>query len=330
MRYDEPGTGMCAAYHVPVMRDEVLWLLRPRAGGTYVDCTVGGGGHAESILERIAPGGFLLGIDRDPAAIEFAARALARFAGSFRLVRGNFRDLEALLAAAGVRSVDGVLFDLGASSRQFDDPTRGFSYQEDAPLDMRMEPDAGASARDLVNTLSCDEIARILREYGEERWASRIARFIVERRESGPIVTTGQLVEVIKQAVPASARRRGPHPAKRTFQALRIAVNQELDNLREGIGQAIAALAPGGRLVAISYHSLEDRIVKHELADSRARVRAVSARPILPCDEEKLANPRSRSAKLRAAERFYRDWEGNTHDIGRSSTSRPSDGQGGT
>lgn len=298
------GAGEPFEYHIPVMRDEVLWMLRPRAGGTYVDCTVGGGGHAESVLERIVPGGLLVGIDRDPEALGFARRRLSRFAGSIKLICGDFRGLEGLLGGVGIRSVDGVLFDLGASSHQFDDTERGFSYRGDAPLDMRMGPTCGPSAGELVNTLPCDEIARILREYGEERWASRIARFIVERRRSGRIDTTGQLVEVIKQAVPARARRRGPHPARRTFQALRIAVNGELDSLDKGLDQAIDVLRAGGRVAAISFHSLEDRIVKQKLVSSRARLRILTAKPLVPGEEEIVANPRSRSAKLRAAERF--------------------------
>lgn len=306
-------------YHIPVMRDEVLWMLRPRRGGTYVDCTVGGGGHAESVLERVAPDGFLVGIDRDEEAVEFARRRLSSFGGSFALVCGNFANLKTLLAGLGIESVDGALFDLGASSRQLDDPGRGFSYMGDALLDMRMDASSGPSARDLVNTLSCDDIARIIREYGEERWASRIARFIVARRESRPITTTGELVDIIKQAVPARARRTGPHPARRTFQALRIAVNDELDNIEKGIDQAVDVLRAGGRLVAISFHSLEDRIVKRRLALHAARrdaeevrgrtadlerLRVLTASPLIPSEEEVRANPRSRSAKLRAAEKF--------------------------
>lgn len=306
-------------YHIPVMRDEVLWMLRPRTGGTYVDCTVGGGGHAASVLERVAPGGFLVGIDRDQEAIEFASRRLSSFEGSFTLVCGNFADLKTLLRDLGIGYVDGVLFDLGASSRQFDDPGRGFSYMGDALLDMRMDTNSGPSARDLVNTLPFDDIARIIREYGEERWASRIARFIVARRESRPITTTGELADIIKQAVPARARRTGPHPARRTFQALRIAVNNELDNLEKGIDQAVDVLRAGGRLVAISFHSLEDRIVKKKLSwhaarrdaagvpghtSGSGRLRILTTRPLVPSEEEVRANARSRSAKLRAAEKF--------------------------
>ncbi len=308
-------------YHTPVMRDEVLWMLRPRRGGTYVDCTVGGGGHAACVLELVAPDGFLVGIDRDSEAISHARRRLSRFEGSFALVQGNFAALEARLREVGIESVDGVLFDLGASGHHFDDAERGFSYKADAPLDMRMDPGSGPSARDLVNTLPVRDIARLLREYGEERWASRIARFIVDRRRSRPINTTADLVDVVKQAIPAAARRSGPHPARRTFQALRIAVNNELGNLEKGLAQATAVLRAGGRLVVLSYHSLEDRVVKRCFArwgerrsgmdrsvpggpEEARRLRILTMRPLVPCDEETRANPRSRSAKLRAAERF--------------------------
>ena len=293
-------------YHVPVMRDEVVWMLRPRPGGTYVDCTVGGGGHAEALLEHAGPSVLVIGIDRDPDAIESARARLARYPGSFRLVRGNFADLSRVLRDLGTEQVDGVLFDLGVSSHQFDDRRRGFSYMAEGPLDMRMDMGAepGPSAADLVNTLSAEELSRILRDYGEEQWASRIARFIVERRERRPITTTSELVDVVKQAIPASARRSGPHPAKRTFQALRIAVNDELGSLARGLEQAVESVRPGGRIVAITFHSLEDRVVKRKFAEERRRVRTVTARPVVPSDEEVLANPRSRSAKLRAAERF--------------------------
>lgn len=305
MTPERPGeAGGFHIYHVPVMRDEVLWMLRPKPEGIYVDCTVGGGGHAEAVLEHAGPGAFLVGIDRDPEAIEFAGRRLARFAGAFRLVQGNFADLASILGDLGIKRVDGVLFDLGVSGHQFDDAGRGFSYMSDGPLDMRMDMGAGPSARDLVNTLPCEELARILREYGEERWASRIARFIVERRKHRPITTTAELVDVVKQAIPAAARRSGPHPARRTFQALRIAVNDELGSLARGLDQAVEAVRPGGRVVAISFHSLEDRTVKRKFAEGRDRVRTITTRPLVPCDEEVRANPRSRSARLRAAERF--------------------------
>ncbi|MGE5592505.1 MAG: 16S rRNA (cytosine(1402)-N(4))-methyltransferase RsmH [Betaproteobacteria bacterium] len=300
------GTDGCEAYHVPVMRDEVVWMLRPRPGGTYVDCTVGSGGHAEALLEHAGPRAFIVGIDRDPEAIEFAKGRLARFAGSFRLARGNFADLSRILGDLGIERVDGVLFDLGVSSHQFDDPRRGFSYMGEGPLDMRMDMgvEPGPSAADLVNSLSNEELARMLRDYGEERWASRIARLIVERRRRGPITTTSELVDLVKQAIPAPARRSGPHPAKRTFQALRIAVNDELGSLVRGLDQAVESVRPGGRIVAITFHSLEDRVVKRKFAEDRRRVRTVTARPLVPPDEEVLANPRSRSAKLRAAEKF--------------------------
>ncbi len=293
-----------SGYHVPVMRDEVLWMLRPRARGIYLDCTVGGGGHAAAVLEQAGHGAFVVGIDRDPEAIESAGRRLAPFSGAFKLIRGNFTDLADILGGLGIDGVDGVLFDLGLSSHQLDDAARGFSYMSDAPLDMRMAIGHGLSARDLVNTLPGEELARILKEYGEERWASRIARFIVERRKRGQITTTSELVDVVKQAIPARARRSGPHPAKRTFQALRIAVNDELGGIARGLYQAVEVARPGARVVVISFHSLEDRIVKREFVEDRERLRLITGRPLVPCDEEIRANPRSRSARLRAAERF--------------------------
>ncbi|MCR4403179.1 MAG: 16S rRNA (cytosine(1402)-N(4))-methyltransferase RsmH [Firmicutes bacterium] len=291
-------------YHVPVMRDEVLWMLRPRPRGTYVDCTVGGGGHAAAVLEHAGPGAFLVGIDKDPEAIECAGRMLGRFPGAFKLVQGSYADLAVILAGLGITRVDGVLFDLGVASHQFDDARRGFSYMSDGPLDMRMNPGEGLSAYDLVNGLSAEALARILREYGEERWASRIARFIVDRRKRGPITTTAELVDVIKQAIPAGARRSGPHPAKRSFQALRIAVNDELRSLSRGLDQAVDVVGPGGRIVVIAFHSLEDRMVKRKFSESRNCLRTITVRALTPCDEELTANPRSRSARLRAAQRF--------------------------
>ena len=208
-----------------------------------------------------------------------------------------------------VAQVDGILFDLGVSSYQLDEPERGFSYMEDGPLDMRMNRGNGQSARDLVNNLPAEELRDILKIYGEERWAVRIAEFIVRRRDKAPIVTTGELVDIVKAAIPARARRSGPHPARRTFQALRIAVNRELDELRLGLDQAIKILCPGGRLVVISYHSLEDRIVKTmflRMSGSKNQdcLRILTKKPVIPCEEEVISNPRSRSAKLRAAEKF--------------------------
>jgi 16S rRNA (cytosine1402-N4)-methyltransferase len=303
------------------MPAEVLEALAVKPGGVYVDCTVGGGGHARGILERSAPDGVLLGLDRDPEAIAAAGARLKPFGGRVILVQADFRDLARVAAGLGIAAADGVLYDLGVSSHQFDAPARGFTYREDAPLDMRMDPTGGVTAADLVNTLPQDELARIIRQYGEERWAGRIAAFIVDERKRRPVRTTGQLVEIIKRAVPAGARRQGPHPARRTFQALRIAVNTELDALAASLRQAVDLLRPGGRLCVIAYHSLEDRIVKEtfrEMAATcvcppglpvcrcgrRPQLRVLSGRAQRPSPAEVAANPRSRSARLRAAEKL--------------------------
>lgn len=308
-------------FHRPVMLQEVLEALAVRPGGVYIDCTVGGGGHALGILERSAPDGILVGLDRDPDAIAAASERLKHFGERVILVQANFRDLAHIVAGLGIAGASGILYDLGASSHQFDDPTRGFTYREDAPLDMRMDPSGGVTAADLVNTLSQEELARIIRQYGEERWASRIAAFIVDERRRRPIRTTGELVEVIKRAIPARARREGPHPARRTFQALRIAVNAELDALASSLRQAVEILRPGGRICVLAYHSLEDRIVKETFREMAATcicppglpvcrcgrkplLRIITTRPVYPSPAEVAAAPRSRSARLRAAERL--------------------------
>ncbi len=296
-------------YHTAVMTDEVVWLMHPKPGGVYIDCTLGSGGHAHRLLEFVCDDAQVIGIDRDQDAISAAKQRLKCFRDTVTFVHGNFSDLQDIVENLRIPQVDGILFDLGVSSYQLDEAERGFSYMEDGPLDMRMNQGAGLSAEDLVNTLSVKEITDILRTYGEERWAARIANFIVERRDKAPITTTGELVEIIKAAIPARARRSGPHPARRTFQALRIAVNHELDNLHEGLEQAMKILSAGGRLIVISYHSLEDRIVKTtflEMSDPRnhGSLRILTRKPIVPCREEVIANPRSRSAKLRAAEKF--------------------------
>ena len=248
--------------HLPVLLWEAIEQLKIKKDGVYVDCTLGGGGHARAIAERLDVTGRLIGIDQDPRAIAEARAGLAGVRPRVDLVTGNFRNLRAYLQRLGVDRVDGVLLDLGVSSFQLDDAGRGFSYWEDAGLDMRMDPQTEVSAAHLLNRASEQELTRILREYGEERWAPRIAQFIVRRRQQAPIDSTLQLVEIIKAAVPAAARRKGPHPARRTFQALRIAVNDELGALAEVLAAAIEVLNRGGRLVVISFHSLEDRIVK--------------------------------------------------------------------
>lgn len=296
-------------YHTPVMSDEVVWLIHPRPGGVYIDCTLGSGGHALGLLEFAGAGAQVIGIDRDQDAISAAKERLNIFRDTVTFVHGNFSDLQDIVKNLGILKADGILFDLGVSSHQLNEAERGFSYMEDGPLDMRMGQEAGPSAKDLINTLSAEEIASILKTYGEERWADRIAEFIVKRRDKAPVTTTGELADIVKAAIPAKARRSGPHPARRTFQALRIAVNQELDNLHAGLDQAIRILRSGGRLVVISYHSLEDRIVKTtflKMSSPKGQdsLRILTKKPIVPCMEEIIANPRSRSAKLRAAEKF--------------------------
>ncbi|OQA08806.1 MAG: Ribosomal RNA small subunit methyltransferase H [Firmicutes bacterium ADurb.Bin373] len=288
-----------------------------------MDCTLGGAGHSEAILKdlkEMGPGGLLVALDQDPAAIEEAERRLASDRERLILVRANFAGLADVLNELGITEVDGVLFDLGTSSHQLDNPARGFSYQHDATLDMRMDPGQPLTAGDLVNNLTDAELAKIIKDFGEERWAARIASFICEGRKTRPIETTAQLVEIIKKAIPAGARRQGPHPAKRTFQALRIAVNKELAILEPAVLAAVQSLRPGGRICVITFHSLEDRIIKNlyrrlalpctcprELpvcvCGGRKTLKIISSRPVVPSKEELESNPRARSAKLRIAEK---------------------------
>ena len=313
---------MRGAYtHRPVLLDECIQGLAIRPDGTYVDGTLGRGGHSEEIVKRLTAGGRLICIDRDRQALEEGAARLAPWAGQITFLHGNFGDLGALLDQAGVSQADGMLFDLGVSSPQLDDPERGFSYQTDAPLDMRMDREDALTAWTVVNQWPREELRRILTQFGEERYAGAIASAIVRARERAPIATTGQLVEVIRGAMPAAALREKQHPAKRSFQAIRIAVNDELGSVSRMLQQAVPRLAPGGRLAVISFHSLEDRIVKSELAAAakgcvcppsfpvcvcgqRPQVRLVSRKPILPRQEEIDENPRARSAKLRLAEKL--------------------------
>lgn len=293
---------MTSFEHVSVMRDSATALLAAGSGTAYIDGTVGGGGHASQLLTML-PHARLVGIDRDPAALEAARERLAPFGDRVRLVHGNFRHLDAFLPPAW-KPCAGVLLDLGVSSPQLDEDERGFSYHSEALLDMRMDPDSDRTAFRLVNMGDVAELTRVLREYGEERWASRIARFIAEARRRQPIRTTGQLVEVIKDAIPAAARRTGGHPARRTFQALRIWVNEELDALDEGLEAAGRLVGPGGRVVVLSFHSLEDRMVKRRFrawADAE-RGTVLTRRPLTASPEEVEHNPRSHSAKLRAFE----------------------------
>ncbi len=305
--------------HKPVLLAETMEMLAVQEAGVYVDCTLGSGGHAREILARVGPRGRLIGIDKDQSALSLAQEALAPFRDQVTFVARDFRHLRDILTELGISRVDGILFDLGVSAFQVLDPQRGFSYSHDAPLDMRMDRTASVTASDLVNNLDEKELASLIFRYGEEKWARRIASLIVARRRKAPITTTGQLVEIIKAAIPAPARRRGPHPAKRTFQALRIAVNDELAGLAEGLQAGISFLAPGGRIVVISFHSLEDRIVKNIFRDyasscvcrdrrvctcGKGILRILTRKPLTPTSCEVKLNPRARSAKLRAAERI--------------------------
>ncbi|NLW16964.1 MAG: 16S rRNA (cytosine(1402)-N(4))-methyltransferase RsmH [Firmicutes bacterium] len=304
--------------HEPVLMTETLQLLAPRPGEIAVDCTLGGGGHTRAIWSEKHGVGRLIAIDQDLTAINHAK---AHLPPEITVVHDNFRNLRSILLALEIPQVNRILFDLGVSSPQLDEAERGFSYQQDALLDMRMNPQSEITAAQLVNKLSEEELARIIWEFGEERWAKRIAKFVVDyRNQQGPITTTGQLVDIIKGAIPAGARRTGPHPAKRTFQALRIAVNDELEHLSSALEAAIEVLAPGGRIAVITFHSLEDRIVKNIfrqrekgcvcpphlpvcVCEQEPTLKVITRKPVIPTKEEKERNPRSRSAKLRVAER---------------------------
>lgn len=305
--------------HVPVLAEEVLFYLEPRAGGIWLDGTLGGGGHARLVLEASAPEGRLIGLDRDPEALAAAGRELNRFGERAQLRQGNFAELEQHLDALGVERVDGILLDLGVSSHQLDSPGRGFSFREDGPLDMRMNPGLGATAADVVAQADVGELQRIFRDYGEERWASRIAREIARVRGETPIETTGQLAELVCRTVPGGRIPQRIHPATRVFQALRIHVNGELDSLRSGLAAAQRRLRVGGRLVVISFHSLEDRMVKQAFRDAASGCTCPPRLAICVCGKQPSAvvltrrgvragetevagNPRARSAVLRAIE----------------------------
>jgi len=312
--------------HTPVLLAEVTQQLSPHPGSIVVDCTLGGAGHAKRLVDLISPTGILVGIDQDDAALDAAAVTLRLGQQSpparIVLLKGNFGDLDQLLVEATIPYADAILFDLGVSSPQLDVAERGFSFKTDAPLDMRMDPGRQTTtAAEVIATYSEADLARIIRDYGEDRWASRIAAFIAVARARRPISTTGDLVEVIKAAVPAAARRSGGHPAKKTFQALRIEVNGELRALERGLDSAIRWLAPGGRVAVISYHSLEDRIVKRVFAEGAQGctcppglpvctcghepvLRVLTRRAVVPTAEEIERNARARSAKLRIAEKM--------------------------
>ncbi len=306
--------------HTPVLFEECMEGLRIREGGTYADGTLGGGGHAAGIAERIGPKGLLIGIDRDQDALEAAEKHLAGYPCRKIFAHRTYTQIREILEEHQIPGLDGAILDIGVSSFQLDNAERGFSYMHDAPLDMRMNRDDSFSAYDVVNGYDKDQLAWVIRTYGEEKWASRIADFIVSERAQGPIKTTGELTELIKAAIPASARRDGPHPAKRTFQAIRIEVNGELDQLREAVDEYCDMLLPGGRLCIITFHSLEDRIVKETFArrlnpctcpkdlpvcicGKVTDVRKVTGKPITAGDKELEENPRSRSAKLRIIEK---------------------------
>lgn len=290
--------------HIPVMLKEVLEVLAPKPGGIYIDATVGLGGHAKAIADRISPRGLLIGIDRDEKALRIAADILKDY--NVKLLQGNFRNIDELVNRDFVGKVDGVLFDLGVSSLQLEDSERGFSFLKNGPLDMRMGSDASLRAVDIVNRLSIEELVRIFKEYGEERNAYIIAKAIVDRRGRKPIETTSELVEIIRNTLPKPLQRRmGKHPARKVFQALRIAVNEELDCLERGLNKAFKFLKVGGILCVISYHSLEDRIVKEFIKKLResGEGEPLFKKVLRPTKEEVIHNPRSRSAKLRAVRR---------------------------
>jgi 16S rRNA (cytosine1402-N4)-methyltransferase len=314
--------GTAAAAHLPVMRDRVAELLAPALeppGAVLVDATLGRAGHASTLLAA-HPGLSLIGIDTDPTAIEESRAVLAAFAGRVTLVQAVYDELPEILARTGHAGVQGILFDLGVSSPQLDDPGRGFAYAREAPLDMRMNQAEGPTAADVLNTYPADQLARLLRDYGEEKFARRIADAVVAERATRPLTSTSRLVELVREAIPAPARRTGGNPAKRTFQALRIEVNGELAALHRALPAALDAVAVGGRIVALAYHSLEDRAVKRALAARSADttpyglpVPLDSARPQFrlltrgaerPAAAELAANPRAAPARLRAAERI--------------------------
>jgi 16S rRNA (cytosine1402-N4)-methyltransferase len=302
---------MEASRHFPVMSEEVLFWLLCEGYRTYLDCTVGYSGHAEKLLEASGPGSRLIGLDRDAVAIAASRERLARFGDRVVLIHGHFMDLKQHLAASGIGRIDGILFDLGVSSPQLEEPARGFSFQGDGPLDMRMDQSMSGTASDLINRWPEAQLADAIFQFGEERFSRRIARAIVHSRERHPLATTKELVSVIEGAVPANYRHGRLHCATRTFQAFRIAVNQELDCLEPALRDAVDVLSPGGRLCVISFHSLEDRIVKHTFRalsgkDDPALV-LLTKKPQIPTREESDLNPRSRSAKLRAAQRVSKE-----------------------
>ena len=307
--------------HRPVMLEQCVKGLDIRPDGIYVDGTLGGGGHSGAICRNLNERGTLIGIDRDRDALDVSSERLKEYKCKKYFVQSNYSDIKQVLNELKIEKVDGALLDLGVSSFQLDNPQRGFSYMNDAPLDMRMSQDDDFTAYDIVNDYDRNELIRVIGKYGEERWASRIADFIVKFRSDKPIESTYELVDVIKQAIPASARRTGPHPAKRTFQAIRIEVNDELSQLERAVEEFCDILAPGGRLCIITFHSLEDRIVKEIFSrranpctcprefpicvcGKKADIKKITGKPFVPDAEETEENPRARSAKLRIAEKI--------------------------
>ncbi len=307
--------------HVPVLYREVLEGLDIKSDGVYIDGTLGGAGHASGICERLGSEGWLIGIDRDSDAIEAAGKRLEGFGCRKTLVQSNYSEVKLVKDELGVSRVDGALLDLGVSSFQLDNPQRGFSYMHDAPLDMRMDARDALTAEDIINGYSREDLAKIISEYGEERWAERIAQFIEKERAKKRITSTFELVDIIKAAIPAQARREGPHPAKRTFQAIRIEVNGELERLEAAVSDFIDILSPGGRLAVISFHSLEDRIVKNVIAKrldpctcppefpvcvcgKKPDIKKITKKPVTAGGKELSENPRARSAKLRIVEKL--------------------------
>lgn len=307
--------------HIPVLLNESLQGLNIKKGGIYVDGTIGGAGHSKEIAKLIGLEGILIGIDQDINAINAAKEKLSDYRDSIKLINDNFKNMKAVTQNLGINEVDGILLDLGVSSHQLDEEERGFSYMKDAALDMRMDRRNPLTAEIIVNDWTEQEIFKVIRDYGEERWAKRIAEFIGRERQNERITSTHKLVEVIKNAIPASARREGPHPAKRTFQAFRIAVNDELGILEKTISDGISLLKPNGRLCIITFHSLEDRIVKTVfnklekpctcppkfpqcICGQVPLIKVITRKPITANDKELEENPRSRSAKLRVAQRL--------------------------
>ena len=311
---------MSEFHHVSVLLEECIEALNIKPDGIYVDGTLGGAGHSSRIAAKLTTGR-LIGIDRDPVALKAAGERLKPFADRVTLVHSNFDEMDTVLKDLGISGVDGILMDLGVSSPQLDDGARGFSYMADAPLDMRMNGEDTLDARQIVNGWSYEELKRILYDYGEERYAPRIAAAICKRREEAPIETTLELVDIIRGAMPAAALREKQHPAKRSFQAIRIAVNDELGSVERVMKRAVPCLNPGGRLAVITFHSLEDRIVKNAMADAakgcvcprefpvcvcgrKPQVKIITRKPITSTEEELAVNPRARSAKLRVCEKL--------------------------